>query len=73
MSTICRFRIRCHHPQTSKGTKNADGGAGHQNLSVHCSISGKMVMDTPRHPSGGAKQRAVSIIYRDCAKERRED
>jgi hypothetical protein len=32
-----------------------------------------MVMDTPRHPSGGAKQRAVSIIYRDCAKERRED
>ncbi len=33
----------------------------------------KMVMDTPRRPSGGEKQRAVSIIYRDCAKERRED
>jgi hypothetical protein len=30
-------------------------------------------MDTPRRPSGGEKHRAVSIFYRDCAKERRED
>jgi ABC-type glutathione transport system ATPase component len=29
--------------------------------------------DTPRCLSGGEQQRAVSIIYRDCAKERRED